>query len=350
MIITHSTLIGLLETEGCFSISISINSSDYLAVQFDCTIITQKDLELVQACSSFLATITTVTIPQARLTSGAYNISFKTFNQIESFVKPLITAFPLLSAKWMDSQLFLEAFYIYKNQNLPRNTRLLYVVHYMFAMNWQGTTRKHSLNEFESHIKLLFPNQQAFETSRRRVLANLNRILNKSYPSLQKNPLSIEEYFIGLFIGDGTAFVTFNFRKDRKPSLYRQFSLSLKSHPRNVQLLKEIARLLGFTWLFVTSDKTRCRVKITDSKTIDNIIQPLLLKYKYLLPTFKRKQLVGYQKCEEIRQYFKKPVLTQAEKRRIKSNLIYIFYCSQSGSYRKHTLETVLKTFNVFKA
>ena len=348
MIFTNSTLIGLLETEGCFSISISINSSNYLAVQFDCTIITQKDRQLILACFGFLKTITTATIPEPRWTSGAYNISFKTFNQIDSFVKPLITAFPLLSAKWMDSQLFFEAYYVYTNQNLPRYTRLLYVVHYMFAMNWQGTTRNHSLNTFESHIKQLFPNQQAFETSRRTVLADLNRILNKSYPSLQKNPLNIEEYFIGLFIGDGTAFVTFNFRKDRKPNLYREFSLSLKSHPRNALVLQEIARLLGFTWLFVTSDKTRCRVKITDSQTIENIIQPLLLKYKYLLPTFKRKQLVAYQKCEEIRQSLKKAILTKADKQKIKSNLTYIYYCSQGGRYRKLTLEIVLKTFNVY--
>ena len=38
MIFTHSTLIGLLETEGCFYMSISINSNNYLAVQFDCRI------------------------------------------------------------------------------------------------------------------------------------------------------------------------------------------------------------------------------------------------------------------------------------------------------------------------
>lgn len=347
MILTHSTLIGLLEAEGGFYISISTDKKGYFTVQFECALLTQKDGQLMNTCVRFLSTITQEKIPTPRWTNGGFNLSFKTFGSLNGFIRPLIQNYPLLSVKWMDSELFFEAFDIYRDTKTPRYIRLLYVLHYSFAMNWQGTTRKRSLQNLESQIECLFPNAVEFAKHKNKVILNVQRILQRSFPTLTNTPLNLEEYFIGLYIGDGSALVTYKFRQGRKPALYKEFTISLKNHPQNSQMLNLLSRELGFAWLSVPSDQTRTRVKVTNSQTIQNVIQVLLAKHKALLPVFRLKQLVAWEKCDEIRQLLAKSTLTQADRSKIRSNLIYIYYSSHTGTYRKLTIESILTKFQV---
>ena len=58
MILTRSTLIGLLEAEGSFSISIRTDKKGYFRIQFECSLLTQKDEQLMNACVGFLSTLT----------------------------------------------------------------------------------------------------------------------------------------------------------------------------------------------------------------------------------------------------------------------------------------------------
>jgi hypothetical protein len=305
MFITHYTLSGLIEAEGCFSVYFYTrklaNGKTNVTASLDFIVISQLDLQVVKSVSDYLLTTYGLSASQ-RFTSGVNQLTYSTKEQFKQIVFPMIRGNYFFTQKWMDAQLFAECFNCKNNTSQPKYVNDLEIAHLMFAMNWKGVTRKLTLAEYEKVIGNFFPNVTQFEKARHAAKQKVQDILKRPFPTLNLSVEEIEEYFIGMFAGDGHISIYSNRSNKRNAILSVEIGISLKKAEQNVIVLDHMAKSLQIVWTHVKHSTKRNAVRVRNSQKNNYVktLKGILEKHHDKLPDSKLKQVKALTLYDEI--------------------------------------------------
>lgn len=341
---------GITDAEGCFYIQIigDCYSKFNLAFSF---YISQKDTEFLITIKKYfekkeLETTGLNKNYQLKKGNGTTDLIVNNERSLNKVIRPFFQNFPLLSSKWIDYLLFFAAFDIWKDNNKPKHVRILNVAHLVFAMNSQGEQKKRSLAFYINQTRSHFKNVTEWENAILEAQNNVIQIKSQSFP-----PLSVcmvgdsisDDYFIGLFVGDGCFGVEIDYRQNRKIKVRKTVSISLKKTPQNELLLDSIAERMGTTWNKKQTAIGRHSFKIERTDDINSIFQPFFQQNIEKLPTFRRNQFNIWYEIDKLNIILSTKPIQKSESEIIQ--LITNIYHAHGDTYRHQTLNFTINRF-----